>query len=91
MLLDQDGFLVALGELYESTRDHGTVSITMKQLKAAEEAPCLLVRARTEKRKISTRVEREEAGRFQVLLTGVMRASCSNLEKVKKRPRHAQA
>ena len=94
VLLDQSKFLTELSALFQATRDKGSLSITHKRMsekdkKAEGAAPAdgaggrhdVLVRARTEKKKLSVVVPAAELVKFQASLAGVMKNSFTNLKK----------
>ena len=56
-----------------------------------DDAECVLVRARTDNRKISVRVLKADAAHFQLRLTAIMRGSCSNLVKRSKKAQRRSA
>ena len=92
-------FSVALSKLYASTKKQGTVYVTMKRYtpkrtrnaiaKGVDCTPRCLVRARTDKKKISTWVRPEHLEEFHETLNDVMRVHFDALE-VTTKPKRAK-
>lgn len=83
MLVSQEKFLSELGELFSKTRETGSVSLTMKRMtsKKEEEEPRCLVRARTEKKRISTLVDSKQVLKFQASLCALTKANMTSLKR----------
>ena len=93
--LDEARFLSELTKLFQATRDAGSLTITHKRLQqrpkrnqgddaTVETAPArfgVLVRAKTEKKKLSTVVNGADLVKFQAQLAAVVRANASALKK----------
>ena len=94
--LDEARFLSELTKLFQATRDAGSLTITHKRLQqrpkrgqnnddaTVETAPSgfgVLVRAKTEKKKLSTVVNGADLVKFQAQLAAVVRANASALKK----------
>ena len=94
--LDEARFLSELTKLFQATRDAGSLTITHKRLQQrpkrgqggddapVETAPArfgVLVRAKTEKKKLSTVVNGADLVKFQAQLAAVVRANASALKK----------
>ena len=94
--LDEARFLSELTKLFQATRDAGSLTITHKRLQqrpkrgqggddaTVETAPArfsVLVRAKTEKKKLSTVVAGADLVKFQAQLAAVVRANASALKK----------
>mmetsp|Transcript_5121 Transcript_5121/g.15516 ORF Transcript_5121/g.15516 Transcript_5121/m.15516 type:complete len:105 (-) Transcript_5121:81-395(-) len=88
VLLSQDAFLTEMTRLFQNTRESGSLSLTFKRVteKAGDDDDekkrhrCL-IRARTEKKKISTVVDAKDVLKFQGSLCGLMKVSMSNLKR----------
>ena len=99
MRLEESGFLVALGKLYEKQGDkNGTVWLEMKRFegygkKRGSEEPRCLIRAHTSdpKSKISTVIASSDVVRFQMGLSSVMKVQIDKLKRPQKEKKKADA
>ena len=92
--IEATNFSMALSKLYASTKKQGTVYVTMKRYipkrtrnaisKGKDCSPRCLVRAQTNKKKISTWVRVNQIEAFHETLNDVMRVHFDNLEVTKK-------
>ncbi|KAJ8608983.1 hypothetical protein CTAYLR_008973 [Chrysophaeum taylorii] len=84
VLLAQDSFLTELTRLFQSTRESGSLSLTLKRVsETKDETTChrCLVRARTEKKKISTVVEAANLLKFQTSMCNILKVHMTNLKR----------
>lgn len=88
MLLKHDAFLTELTRLFESTRESGSLSLTHKRVSETVKGDDgdvtthrLLIRARTEKKKISTFVHAKDLLKFQASLSNILRSHMTTLKR----------
>mmetsp|Transcript_21587 Transcript_21587/g.49746 ORF Transcript_21587/g.49746 Transcript_21587/m.49746 type:complete len:98 (+) Transcript_21587:183-476(+) len=80
VLLEQAAFLTELSRLYNANREQGQVTFSLKRVTTDGE-PCCLVRARSDKKKISTEVSAKEYARFQGELSNIVLVQTDGLQK----------
>ena len=89
VLLDNDGFLLALTKMFQNNRSAGSVILTLKKYdgRTTRKAPatpadnlCLL-RASDSKKKLSTIVSNKEVTKFQMSYATLLRGNMDALKK----------
>uniref|UniRef100_A0A1B6GLV5 Signal recognition particle 14 kDa protein n=1 Tax=Cuerna arida TaxID=1464854 RepID=A0A1B6GLV5_9HEMI len=98
VLVENDAFLTELTRLFQSTRSHGSVSLTMKRfdgiskpepregnkpLPEPTEYTCL-IRAKVNNKKLATIVHSRDVNKFQLAYCNLLKGNLDGLKKLKK-------